>query len=151
VKANRKHCSFVHLRKFLLDAVKFGAEEAHQDLPEEFDREMKHFSLSCKKEVTNDKKGNLDEQELDPISFVLYELICNKWALESKNVLVCWVWTVLQWNCMARSASIDPLGFHNFSKGVDSIVFKYDDSKTDNAGEKVSPNKNIFANPLNPY
>jgi hypothetical protein len=52
---------------------------------------------------------------------------------------------------MARSASIDPLGFHNFSKGVDSIVFKYDDSKTDNAGEKVSPNKNIFANPLNPY
>jgi hypothetical protein len=51
---------------------------------------------------------------------------------------------------MARSASIDPLGFHNISKGVDSIVIKYDDSKADNAGEKVSP-KNIFANPFNPY
>jgi hypothetical protein len=148
VKGNGKHCSFVHLRKFR-DAVKFGAEEAHQDLPEDFDREMKQFLLSCKKEVTNEKKkGNLDEQESDPISFILYELIC-KWALESNNVLV-WVWTVIQWNCMARSASIDPLGFHNISKGVDSIVIKYDDSKADNAGEKVSP-KNIFANPFNPY
>jgi hypothetical protein len=93
------------------------------------------------------KKGNLDKQESDPISFVLYEFIC-KWALESNNVLV-WVWTVIQWNCMARLASIDPLGFHNISKGVDSIVIKYDDSKADNAREKVSP-KNIFANPFNP-
>jgi hypothetical protein len=45
---------------------------------------------------------------------------------------------------MARLASIDPLGFHNISKGVDSIVIK-----ADNAREKVSP-KNIFANPFNP-
>ena len=89
VKTNGKHCSFVHIQKFC-DAVKFGAEEAHQNLPEEFDREMKQFLLSCKKEVTNEKKkGNLDEQELDPISVLLYELIC-KWALESNNVLV-WV------------------------------------------------------------
>jgi hypothetical protein len=49
VKANGKHCSFVYLRKFRDHAVKFGAEEAHQDLPEEFDREMKQFLLSCKK------------------------------------------------------------------------------------------------------
>jgi hypothetical protein len=46
----------MHLRKFR-DAVKFGAEEAHQDLPEDFDCEMKQFLLSCKKEVTNEKKG----------------------------------------------------------------------------------------------
>jgi hypothetical protein len=147
LKGNGKHCSFVHIRKFR-DAIKFGAEEAKQDLPAEFDREMKSFLLSCKKEVTNQKKqGNLDEQESDPISIVLYQMICE-WALASNNILV-WVWTVLQWNCMARSASIDPLGFHNFSKGVDSILIKYDDSKADNAGEKVSP-KNLFANPFNP-
>jgi hypothetical protein len=33
VKTNGKHCSFVHIQKFR-DAVKFGAEEAHQNLPE---------------------------------------------------------------------------------------------------------------------
>jgi hypothetical protein len=50
---------------------------------------------------------------------------------------------------MARLASIDPLEFHNFSKGVDSIIVKYDDSKADNAGEKVP--KNLFAHPFNPF
>ena len=42
LKGNGKHCSFVHIRKFR-DAIKFGAEEAKQDLPAEFDREMKSF------------------------------------------------------------------------------------------------------------
>ena len=65
VKTNGKHCSFVHIQKFR------DAEEAHQHLPEEFDREMKQFLLLCKKEVTNEKKkGNLDEQESDPISVI---------------------------------------------------------------------------------
>ena len=45
--------------------------------------------------------------------------------------------------------SIDPLGFHNFSVGMDSVKCKYDDSKADKKGERVSP-KNIYANPLNP-
>jgi hypothetical protein len=40
--------------------------------------------------------------------------------------------------------------FTIYQKGVDSIVIKYDDSKADNAREKVSL-KNIFANPFNPY
>lgn len=48
---------------------------------------------------------------------------------------------------MARSASIDCLAFHNFSMGLDSIVIKYDDSKADKAGEKLSE-KNVYANPL---
>ena len=45
--------------------------------------------------------------------------------------------------------SIDPLGFHNFSVGMDSVKCKYDDSKADKKGERVSP-KNIYANPFNP-
>ena len=40
---------------------------------------------------------------------------------------------------MARSASIDCLAFHNFSVGsLDSIVIKYDETKADKAGEKLS-------------
>jgi len=48
---------------------------------------------------------------------------------------------------MARSASIDCLAFHNFSIGLDLIVIKYDATKADKAGEKLSE-KNAYANPL---
>jgi hypothetical protein len=49
---------------------------------------------------------------------------------------------------MARSASIDPLVFHHFTLGVDSIIGKYDDLKVDKIGERLSK-KTIFANPFN--
>ena len=106
--------------------------------------------------MTNEKKGNLDEQESDPFSFVLYKLIC-KWALESMHLimflyaggfgLVCYT-NGIAWrnqHPLTHWAFIISRG----KAGVDSIVFKYDDSKEDNAREKVSP-KNIFANPFKP-
>ena len=49
---------------------------------------------------------------------------------------------------MSRCASINPLGFHNFSNSEDSIVCKHDDSKADKEGDKLSE-KNVFANPFN--
>jgi hypothetical protein len=58
--------------------------------------------------------------------------------------------TVLQWNCMGISASIDPLEIHNLGIGAaDSYKIKYNDSKADSTGEKVSP-KNMYSNPFNP-
>jgi hypothetical protein len=64
--------------------------------------------------------------------------------------IVVWTFTVLQWNCMGRSAYIDPLGIHNLGIGAaDSYKIKYDDSKSDSTGEKVSP-KNIYASPFDP-
>jgi hypothetical protein len=51
---------------------------------------------------------------------------------------------------MGRSASIDPLGIHNLGIGAaDSYKIKYDDSKADSTGEKVSP-KNMYADPFDP-
>jgi hypothetical protein len=46
---------------------------------------------------------------------------------------------------MGRSASIDPLALHNFRLALDSIIGKYDDSKSDKAGEFLN-DKNIYAN-----
>ena len=51
---------------------------------------------------------------------------------------------------MARSASIDPLAYRNFWCGEDSIIVKYDDSKTDKAGECLLE-KNICTNPKCPF
>ena len=48
---------------------------------------------------------------------------------------------------MARAISMDPLGFHNISLGSDSMKIKYDDSKADMAGERLSE-KNIYTNPF---
>ncbi|CAB9498884.1 unknown protein (Partial), partial [Seminavis robusta] len=134
------------LRKYK-DAILWGAKVAKQRLPRSFYEEMDTFLQSYKKEFAQAKKqGSVDEQEADPITFSLYSLILD-WAVESNNVFV-WFWTLSQWNFMARCASIDPLRFHNFKVGQDSIIGKYDDQKADKAGEKLSE-KNIYANPFN--
>jgi hypothetical protein len=93
------------------------------------------------------KDGMLDEHEADPIPYALCRLILQ-WSLVSKNILV-WVHSILQWKKMVRSINVGVLALHNFRAGEDSIICKYDKSKTDQAGERVS-GKNIYANPLDP-
>ena len=51
---------------------------------------------------------------------------------------------------MARSISIDHIGFANMRRGTDSIVVKYDEPKSAKAGEKCT-NKNIYTNPMGPH
>ena len=95
------------------------------------------FLGGYKKEFKAKKKdGLVDEKAADPISFTLDKLLL-KLALEGNNVMV-WFWTVVQWNFMARSASIDPLTLQNFRIGTDSIIGKYDKAKMDQAGERLS-------------
>ena len=93
------------------------------------------------------KDGNIVERVLDPITFSLYVSILN-WSIDSNNVFL-WFWTLYQWNCMARCASVDPLGFHNFKIRNYSIIVKCDDTKCDKDGKSLSE-KNIYAN-INDY
>jgi hypothetical protein len=131
------------------NAIQFGAREANQVLPESYYTKVVYDFFPAYKKETVQKKiaGEMDSKDSDPITFPLYRLICQ-WALRTGNVFL-WVFTVLQWNCMGRSISIDPLGFHNLTIGSDSIKVIYDNSKADQSGEKVSP-KNIYANPFTP-
>jgi len=149
IKESGKMCSYKNLCKYH-HAVKYGSEQANQPLPPVYYREMDKFLASFQKETRQAKQdGNLDEEESDPIPFPLYQQICE-WAILSGNIFV-WVYTVLQWNCIARSVSVDPLTFHNFSPGfgTDSIKCTYDRTKADQEGKKVSP-KNLYANPFDP-
>lgn len=50
---------------------------------------------------------------------------------------------------MARSISIDHIGFTNMKRGTDSIIVKYDETKSDKTGERCT-NKNVYANPTDP-
>ena len=50
---------------------------------------------------------------------------------------------------MARSISIDHIGFTNMKRGTDSIIVKYDETKSDKTGERCT-NKNVYANPADP-
>ena len=137
--------SLQDLRKYK-DAIMWGSKMAGVLLPVKFFEMFDQFLGGYKKEFNKEKKkGNVDQTDADPISISLYRLLL-KYAIDSNNIFV-WFWTLAQWNCMARCASIDPLGFHNVKLGVDSLVVKYDDSKADKAGEKLSE-KNIFANPF---
>jgi len=76
-----------------------------------------------------------------------FEMILS-WAVEEGNIFV-WVWTILQWNLMARSISIDPLALHNFSLSEDHFVVKHDSTKTDKEGERLHL-KGVYCNPLDP-
>ena len=132
--------------KSLMDARKYkeaimqGTGVAEEKLPIAFYVYTDKYLSSYKKLVVQAKKdGNMIERSADPISFSLYVAIL-KWVIESDNMFI-WFWTLCQWNCMARCASVDPLGFHNFTLGQDSIVIKYNDSKADKDGEKLSQKK----------
>ena len=137
--------SYDHLRKYK-DAVLFGAKRQKVKLGDNFKVQMEAFMDSLKKENQKAKKnGQCTEQEADPITFPLYREICRK-AIATGNIFL-WVFTVCQWNCMARSINIDNLRFNCLSLGKDSLVVKYWDTKKDKKGEKTSP-KNCYANPF---
>jgi hypothetical protein len=122
-KESGKIYSHGHIRKYR-DAILWGAEKADQTLPINFQPQMKRFLDSYLKETKKAKQNNmLDEEKSDPIPFGLYRKICY-WSIKEKELHV-WAFTVVQWNCIARSVSIDQLGFHNLSAGEDSIRVTY--------------------------
>ena len=116
----------------------YGARQSKHYLSTEFCTSIDNFLDCVSKQVIKEKRdGNTDEKDADCISRALYEKICA-WAIESNNCYV-WCYTVMLWNCMARSASIEVIGLHNmFIGAVDSVLFCYDDSKVDKTGKKVS-------------
>jgi hypothetical protein len=110
---------------------------AGEPLPNEFYQEMIRYIGAYNKKFAQAKKlGEVDEFFItDPIPLPVYQFLLRL-SIKTNNVFA-WTWTLLQWNCMAWSASIDCLAFHNFSVGIDSVVIKYDNSKADKTGEKL--------------
>lgn len=142
---NGKQKSFQDQRKYR-DAIMWGAKTANERLPTAFFEATSEYLIAYKKQFAVAKREGRtgDDQATDPIPLPVYKFLLRR-AIQTNNMFA-WTWTLLQWNCMARSSSIDCLGLHNFSLGVDSIIIKYDESKADKAGERLSE-KNIFANP----
>ena len=125
--------------------MQWGCKQAKQPLPASFYNKIKTFLCSFKKEAAGKKKeGLVEDKAADPILWTLFLLFLN-WALTSKNIFV-WVYSILQWNCMARSINISPMGLHNMQASEDYIKVVYDKTKKDQEGEKVR-DKHIYANP----
>lgn len=131
------------------DAIKWGAAQAGERLPRTFFEAMDTWMVAYKKEYAGAKKdGRVEENDAQPINAVLFTLFCT-WALQENNVFL-WVFGLMQWNMMARSINVDPIGFHNMKRGIsDSIEIVPDATKTDQAGEFVTC-KNLYGNPDEP-
>jgi hypothetical protein len=130
------------------DAILFGARTVKEVLSTSYYSEMDSFLTSFQKEcAVAASQGNVDAKSADPISFSLFRLILT-WAIEKGNIYV-WVWTILQWNLMARSISIDPLALHNIAISEDHFVIRHDSTKSDKEGVKTH-NKAVYCNPLDP-
>ena len=138
--------AFTNMRK-THDAVLFGASTVKQMLSSQYYvLEMDSFLWSFKEEAADARsQGIVDEQTADPMCLTLYGLLF-KWAIEDGNILV-WVWTILQWNLMAQSISVDPLSLNNFSISEDHFVVRHDSTKCDKEGDKTH-NKGVHCNPL---
>ena len=146
-KKNKKLKGYTNIRKYH-NAIVWGATVLKTPLPAMYYDEIVPFLAAYKKEhASNKKKGNVDEQEADPISMSLFQKICH-WALETGNVFL-WVWVLLQWHAIGRSITIDPTSFHHFTLGLDNIVLKYEDSKADKEGKRCSE-KHMYDNPYKP-
>lgn len=139
--------SYDHIRKYH-DALLFGAQERGTCMSNLYSIEMKKFLESYKKEVAAQKKlGKVEEFDSDAFTFPLVRTLCS-WFLKSGDV-ISWLFLLMQWNCMARSINIDCIGFSNLKRGSDSIIVKYDETKSDKTGETCS-NKHIYGNPADP-
>ena len=141
--------SHVHVRKYH-DAILWGAEQVGFCLSSSYQQDMKKFLDNYKKEFQSWKdKGLVSGSDADPFSFSLYHCVCV-WLL-THGYIFGWFFLICQWNCMARSINIDGLSLNHLRMGAsDSIVIKFDKTKKDQSGENCF-NKNIFANPLEPY
>jgi len=143
-KPNGKICSHVQICKYN-DAILWGANQAKQLLPSSYYKEMKNFLDAFKKTAATAKsKGQLDEQEADPINPTFFRCIL-RWALAERNIFI-WVFSLCQWHFMARSINIGVLALHNFDVGEDHGICKFDKSKTDQTGEKAHK-KHFYDNP----
>jgi hypothetical protein len=142
-----KIVSHEQLRKFH-DAIMYGAKECGEPLPSSYYDGMTRFLNNYRKETIDAKRhGRLDEEESDPIPWSLFRLILT-WSLNTGNIFL-WVFSLLQWNCMARSINIGVLSLHCFRTGEDSLICKFDKVKCDQSGERMY-DKNMYSNPRDP-
>ena len=147
-KTNGQMNGYENIRKYW-DAIQYGAKEASISLPVTFYQAKEKFLSAYKKEVAAAKvKGEVDEQEADPIPMSPFALMC-RWAVGEGNIFV-WAWSILQWNLMGRSVNVEPLNLRNIKVYEDHIQFLYTTNKCDKAGEKVTT-KNVYANRMNPF
>jgi hypothetical protein len=92
--------------------------------------------MACykKEHILAKAEGKTQEKEADALCSTLFKLLMT-WCVAEGNVFV-WCFSLLMWHLMARTINVDSIALHNIKKGVsDSIVFGYDETKTDKSGE----------------
>jgi hypothetical protein len=144
---NPEQYGFDHLRKYH-DSILYGAARVKKLLPVGYKEEMGTFLESLEKERTAARKrGELTEEEADPIPYPLYRIICD-YAINMGDAFL-WCFTILVWHCMGRPINIDDITLNHFTLGVDSVIVKFSDTKKDKKGKRCSP-KNCYSQTLDP-
>ena len=99
--------------------------------------EVRKFLDNYKKEVVWAKKDSkTDESAAEQFSFPLCIFLATLFLKE--GYIFEWCFMLMQWNCVARSISIDNIGFRNIHKNCYSIACKYDQTKKDKSRDKCA-------------
>lgn len=116
-----------------------GAQkEQGSTCPNRFSLNRNFFLTPLKKEVKQAAKdGDSDKKRADPIPFNLCLATC-KWSPRARNVVM-WVFSTMQWNCMARPINIGKVHVKNLAWADNFTKVVHDKpTKTDQTGDKVS-------------
>lgn len=128
-------------------------KQQNRIIDESLNLELENFLAGYKRKVSQLK---LDGQMAvfegkHHLNFDGYLLIANKLLLldEINQMVFAWPFFVLQWNLIARSASVSTIMLEHITWESDSMIITTPKHKGDQEGAKCYP-KHIYANPLNP-
>jgi hypothetical protein len=143
----REQYGYDHLRKYH-DSILYGAKRAKKPFPAGYREDMTAYLDSLQKErIAAKGRGELSEEEADPIRYPLFRVICEYSSAIGDAFL--WFYTMLLWHCMARPINVDDITVNHFSMGVDSVIIKFNSTKKDKKGQRCSP-KNCYSQPMDP-
>lgn len=136
------------------NAIKNSFRNEGSQIPADCEMMLTNFFRGYSRKVADLKQnGEMPlEEGKSPLSFDGYQYIARKAMGAKKNFAqstFCWVFIVLCWNLMARSASVSAIMFEHIHWRGDAMTITFPKHKGDQDAKDGKP-KHVFANPLNP-
>lgn len=128
-------------------AINYLYRERGLDVEKKLKDSMDDFCRGYKRRIAQAKEsGEVAMTEgKEALSVQGYRILCNK----SLAVIHYHLFTVLQWNLMARSASVSSLLYNHIGWEGDSMVIRLPRHKGDQEGKRTMP-RHLYANALEP-
>ena len=113
------------LHRNVLEAISYGQKIAKKRFPLNCSLKTEKFKKGLQSQNEEAKEqGALEQSEADAISLELFLFMCQS-ELQSGDSFM-WLFSLMQWSCIARSQNIDHLRFCHVSVKGGAMVIEFD-------------------------